>query len=79
LLLLALLLAPCSAQVVTTKATLVRDATQLHKALERGNEHIQIINHLDLRGLPAHPFAEGEEIFRPSPATLSITVCSSFN
>ena len=70
-LVLLLCAATASAQIAVT-----RTADELAAAIKRGAEHILIVSHLDLRGLPVQTTARGPLLFVVPKTVLSITVCS---
>ena len=54
--------------------TLVTTGDELNAAIERGDAHIEIIEHLDLSALPERQNSFGHELFWPRPSTLTIRV-----
>lgn len=54
--------------------TLVGTGEELEAAIERGDTHIEIIEHMDLTSFPARPDSFNHEVFWPKPSTRSIRV-----
>ena len=70
----ALCLATSTAAQADSRVTLVSTGDELLEAINAGDPHIEIIEHLDMRDFPQLEDSFNHEVSWPKPSTLSIRV-----